>query len=67
MRGVPFVVIANKQDLPHAQSPAQIIDTLALRDLGRGRKWHVQAACATNGDGVYEAMDALGRLVKERT
>ncbi|XP_013394266.1 ADP-ribosylation factor [Lingula anatina] len=65
MKGVPVVVIANKQDLPGALSAAQVIDKLQLRKLPRENKWHVQAACATTADGIYEAMDELARLVKD--
>ena len=63
MRGVPVVVLANKQDLPNAMSPAEIIDGLHLRKLSN--KWHVQGACAVNGDGIYESMDAMARFVRE--
>lgn len=64
MRNVPVVVIANKQDLPNAMNPAKIVDALELRQLG-SRKWHVQGACAVNGEGIYEAMHEMARLVKE--
>ena len=64
MRGVPVTVIANKQDLPNALTPAELIDGLHLRKL-TGHKWHVQGACAVNGDGVYESLEATARLVKE--
>ncbi|XP_064623320.1 ADP-ribosylation factor 1-like [Lineus longissimus] len=63
MVGVPVVVIANKQDLPNAMSPYDLIDKLCLRQLKS--KWHVQGATATNGDGLYEAMHEMSRLVKE--
>lgn len=65
MRDVPVQVIANKQDLPNACKPSELVDRL---DLGRtlsGHKWHIQAACASTGDGVYEAMESLSRLVKD--
>ncbi|GFN76141.1 ADP-ribosylation factor 1 [Plakobranchus ocellatus] len=64
MQGVPVVVVANKQDLPGALSTAKIADGLGLREL-RDRKWYVQGACAVNGDGIYEAMHEMARLVKE--
>ena len=64
MRGVPFVIMSNKQDLPNAVSPAKLTDALNLRQF-KGHQWFIQATCATNGDGVYEAMDAMGRLVKQ--
>lgn len=64
MRGVPVVVVANKQDLPGALSTSQVADQLGL-DQVRDRKWHVQGACAKTGDGIYEAMGEMARLVKE--
>lgn len=64
MRGVPVCVIANKQDLPNALSTSKLVDQLSLHKL-TGRKWYVQAACATTGEGVYEAMHQLASMVKE--
>lgn len=64
MRGVPVVIVANKQDLPGSQSVAQIVDQLCLQKLV-GRQWYVQAACATTGEGVYEAMSQLAPMVKK--
>ena len=29
------------------------------------RKWYIQGACATNGDGIYEGMHQLAAMVKE--
>ena len=64
MHGVPVVVVANKQDLPGAMGTSQVADKLGLHKI-RDRKWFVQGACATNGDGIYEAMGEMARLVKE--
>ena len=63
MRAVPVCVIANKQDLPQALSPAQVVDGLGLHKLSS--TWHVQGACALNADGIYEAMNVLARMVKD--
>lgn len=60
----PIVVIANKRDMPNAMKPSAIIDAMDLRSL-RNRKWHIQACCAPSGEGIYEAVTELGRLVKE--
>ena len=65
MRGIPVVVMANKQDLPHAVGPSEMINHLGLQTL-RGHKWHIQACTACNGDGVYESMEAMARLIKEK-
>ena len=61
---VPVVVLANKQDLPHAAPPAELAAKLGLHHL-RNRDWYIHGTCGTNGDGLYEAMHVLARLVKE--
>lgn len=63
MRRVPVVVMANKQDLPMAMNPAELIDVLGLRKLPN--QWHIQGTCATSGEGICESMDALSRMVRE--
>lgn len=64
MHGVPVVVLANKQDLPQAASPADLAAKLGLSHM-RNRDWYIHGTCATNGDGLYEAMHVLARMVKE--
>jgi len=53
-----ILVFANKQDLPNALSTSELTEKLGLHQL-RGRKWYVQAACATQGTGLYEGLDWL--------
>jgi len=53
-----ILVFANKQDLPNAMSVSELTEKLDLHNL-RGRKWYVQAACATQGTGLYEGLDWL--------
>lgn len=64
MRGVPVVVIANKQDLPNALSTSKVADLMSLHKL-TSRKWYIQAACATTGEGIFEAMKELSSMGKE--
>ena len=47
------------QDLPDAMPPHKISYQLGLQSLPETRQWHVQAACATNGDGLYEGLGWL--------
>ena len=47
-----------------ALKPLDLISTLSLREL-TDRKWHVQGACATNGEGIYESLDQLSGMVKD--
>lgn len=58
---VPLLVMANKQDLPQAASASWITDALNLRNLRR--TWFVQATCAVNSSGIYEALDWLAKEV----
>ena len=64
MAGVPLVILANKQDLPQAVSPADLAGNLGL-DKVRNRKWHIQGTSALSGEGVSQAMQELSTLVKE--
>ncbi|XP_061181636.1 uncharacterized protein LOC133190169 [Saccostrea echinata] len=64
MRGVPVVIIANKQDLPNARSTSEVAEMLCLHKL-TSRKWFIQSACATTGEGIYEAMQELSTMVKD--
>ena len=50
-----LLVLANKQDLPHALSASELTDRLSLNGL-RERQWHIQASCVTSGEGLYEGM-----------
>merc|ERR1711871_1032206 len=58
LRDALLLVFANKQDLPNAMTVAEITDKLGLHSL-RHRKWFIQSACATTGDGMYEGLDWL--------
>lgn len=64
MEGVPVVVIGNKQDLPRALKSNQLAQQLSLL-RHKANPWHVQEACAKNGEGIYEAMHKLSDMVKE--
>ena len=58
LRDAVVLVYANKQDLPNAAPAAQLAEALQLSSL-RGRKWYIQACCATTGDGLYKGLDWL--------
>nr|XP_033793038.1 ADP-ribosylation factor-like [Geotrypetes seraphini] len=65
MKGVPFVILANKQDLPGARRPQELVEELELRKQ-RGHEWHVQGCCATSGEGLVEGLEKLSELVRQR-
>ncbi|XP_068119715.1 uncharacterized protein [Hyperolius riggenbachi] len=64
MRGVPFVVMANKQDLPGARKPMEVAEALGLMKI-KGHQWHVQGCCAATGEGLVEGLEVLTNLVKQ--
>ena len=64
MKGVPVVVLANKQDLPNACSSSEVAAKIRLQQV-RTHHWFIQGTCAVSGDGLLEAMTELGKLVKE--
>ncbi|XP_062584187.1 ADP-ribosylation factor 1-like, partial [Saccostrea cucullata] len=64
MRGVPVLVIANKQDLPGAMKVTEISDLMTLHKIA-SRDWFIQAASATNGEGIIESMIKMDNMVKE--
>jgi len=64
LRDAVLLVFANKQDLPNAMSVAEVTDKLGLHSL-RQRKWYIQSACATSGDGLYEGLDWLSNTLSK--
>ncbi len=55
---VPLLVMANKQDLMSAATPAEITAELGLNDL-RERTWQILPCSAKTGDGLQEGMEWL--------
>merc|ERR1711915_884999 len=62
MRDAALLVFANKQDLPNAMTAAEVTEKLGLHTM-RNRQWFIQSACATTGDGLYEGLDWLSRVL----
>jgi len=62
MRDAALLVFANKQDLPNSMTAAEVTEKLGLHTL-RNRQWFIQSACATTGDGLYEGLDWLSRVL----
>ncbi|EDO48359.1 predicted protein [Nematostella vectensis] len=58
LKDAVVLVMANKQDLPNALSVSEITEKLGLQSI-RDRQWYIQAACATQGTGLYEGLDWL--------
>merc|ERR1712107_699844 len=65
LREAAVLVLANKRDLPHAMSAGEVSDKLGLHEL-RNRRWFIQSACATTGDGIYEGLEWMSRTLSSR-
>ena len=65
LHGAALLVFANKQDLPNAMAAAEVTERLRLHTL-RGCNWHIQACCATSGEGLYEGLEWVARTVKHQ-
>jgi len=59
LRDAVLLILASKQDLPHAMNAAELTDQLRLNELTRGRRWFIQVCCTTQGQGLYEGLDWL--------
>lgn len=51
-----LLVLANKQDLPDALTPASISETLQLTDI-KNRSWSIQKTSAITGEGLEHGFD----------
>nr|XP_046245228.1 ADP-ribosylation factor 1-like [Scatophagus argus] len=64
LRGVPLVVLANKQDLQEALSPETLCLKLDLGTVCEGRAWFIQPCSATTGMGLEEGFRRIVYLMK---
>lgn len=65
LRDSILLIYANKQDLPNAIKPQELIDRLQLNVIS-DRAWHVQGSCSTNGDGLFEGLDWLVKEIDSK-
>lgn len=65
LRDSAVLVFANKQDLPNAMHPDEVMQKLSM-DAIRGRPWYVQGTCATTKDGLYEGLDWLSTVLNNK-
>lgn len=64
MQHAKVLVFANKQDLPDAVSPSELVDQLNLRSLRH--EWYMQACSATIGTGIYEGLDWITATITNK-
>jgi signal recognition particle receptor subunit beta len=58
-----LLVLANKQDLAGALSVSELSKRLRLDEVGSGRAWYIQPACARKGEGLYEGIEWLSNRI----
>ncbi len=66
MRDCVVLILANKQDLPRALSPADISSKLGLRSITKHR-WYIQPTCGCTGEGLFEGLDWIGREMRNHS
>ncbi|XP_061436387.1 uncharacterized protein LOC133361485 [Lethenteron reissneri] len=64
MTRVPFVLLANKQDLPRAAATAEVAEAMKAVKTRHGREWLVQGCCARTGEGLLEGVGQLSRFIR---
>ncbi|CAE8681176.1 unnamed protein product [Polarella glacialis] len=60
----PFLVLANKQDLPTAVPVSDLIAELDLHKVLEGRRWLVEECSAFTGHGLHESLQVLVRMMR---
>ena len=68
LQNTKVLVLANKQDLPHAIPPAELAEKLQLSKAaasgGISQEWYIQGCSAVSGDGLFEGLDWLGQALE---
>ncbi|XP_041752903.2 ADP-ribosylation factor-like protein 14 [Coregonus clupeaformis] len=64
LRGLPVVILANKQDLPEAVSVTEITERFNLKKMCAERDWFVQPCSAVTGAGLVEGFQKVANLLK---
>lgn len=64
LRGIPLVVLANKQDLHGCVSPEVLCRKLDLGGVCEGRAWFIQPCSAATGVGLEEGFRRIIYLMK---
>jgi ADP-ribosylation factor-like protein 1 len=65
LRTALVLVYANKQDIPGALTEAQVAEGLGLHDI-KNRDWAIFKASAVNGTGLFEGLEWLSNMLKNR-
>ncbi|XP_053572410.1 ADP-ribosylation factor 1-like 2 [Bombina bombina] len=65
LKGVPLIVLANKQDLTGAKSASELAQQFELEKWS-GSKWGVYGCSAISGEGLQDVLKKLSEMVKDK-
>ena len=65
LREAVLLVMANKQDMPHAMNTAEVTTKLGLHNLSN-REWFIQSTCAVTGEGIVDGLEWLANTLKKK-
>ncbi|KAJ3361363.1 ADP-ribosylation factor-like protein 1 [Allomyces macrogynus ATCC 38327] len=65
LKDAALLVMANKQDMEGALSPAQVSEQLGLSAL-KNRQWQIFRTSALKGEGLNEALDWLVNVIESK-
>ncbi|XP_006000618.1 ADP-ribosylation factor-like protein 11 [Latimeria chalumnae] len=63
IRGIPFLILANKQDVPNALSIKEILSKLKL-DSAEYDNFEIRGCSAYTGEGLTEAVNTLAENIR---
>jgi len=63
IKGKPFLILANKQDLPSAMTDDEISEILSLPQLLKDREWGIIPMVAINNEGFKETIEWLRKVM----
>ncbi|XP_036411577.1 ADP-ribosylation factor-like protein 14 [Colossoma macropomum] len=64
LKGLPLIVLANKQDLPGAASAGDIEVALNLRQICTNRDWFVQPCSGKTGEGLEDCFKRMVHFLR---
>ena len=62
LRGVPLLVLANKQDLPGAMSEVELSEKLGLTSI-TDRQWNIFKTSVIKNENISESFDWVANLL----
>ncbi|MBA0643295.1 hypothetical protein Goklo_027605 [Gossypium klotzschianum] len=66
LSGASLLILANKQDIKGALTPAEIAKVLNLEGMDKSRHWKIVGCSAYTGEGLLEGFDWLVQDVASR-